>query len=73
MVAKTDPIAVACLQLAASASTMRAAAKMYLKLAAQTEFSDHRNAFLQCAAFYAQLAEEFTDDEQPSSKIKTMN
>lgn len=54
---KTDLMAEACLQLARSTETMRAAAKTYLRLAEETPHGRHRTAFLECAAFYAQLAD----------------
>jgi len=54
---KTDPMADACRQLARSTDTMRAAAKTYLRLAEETPDGRDRTAFLECAAFYAQLAD----------------
>jgi hypothetical protein len=54
---KIDLMAEACLQLARSTDTMRAAAKTYLRLAEETPCGHDRTAFLECAAFYAQLAD----------------
>lgn len=73
MAIKTDPITAACLQLASSTEVMRAAAKTYLGLAEQTEISQDRKAFLQCAAFYAQLAEELENDARRSPNLRMMN
>lgn len=66
----TDPVIGACLRLASSADAMKAAAKTYLRLAEHSHDGDERSVFLECAAFYAKLAENFEKaDREPAAPV----
>ena len=74
MTNEPDLVRTACLQLATSTGAMQAAAKMYLRLAEQVDDRKDRTAFLECAAFYAQLAEwSGTGQQQAFSQRKKLN
>ncbi len=61
------------LQLAKSTDAMRAAAKTYLRLAERTKELREREILLECAAFFAQLADRAGDQMQGSTRLYKKN
>jgi hypothetical protein len=61
------------LRLAKSTDAMRAAAKSYLRLAEKSEDSRQREILLECAAFFAQLADRTGDQIQGSARPNKKN
>jgi hypothetical protein len=52
---------------------MRAAAKTYLRLAERTKELREREILLECAAFFAQLADRAGDQMQGSTRLYKKN
>jgi hypothetical protein len=61
------------LRLANSADAMRAAAKSYLRLAEKSKDLLQREVLLECAAFFAQLADRAGDQMQGSTRPHRKN
>ena len=61
------------LQLAKSTDAMRAAAKTYLRLAEKSKDLREREVLLECAAFFAQLADRPGDQMLGSTRLYKKN
>lgn len=61
------------LQLAKSTDAMRAAAKTYLRLAEESKDLGEREVLLECAAFFAQLADRAGEQAKGSTRLEKKN